>query len=302
MGHWRKLGRIFEPQALHPKLASHAANPLALPLGGDLFRIYYSGRDGQNRSSVGYVDFDLARREILYIHDRPAVEHGPDGSFFSHGISIGNCYEAGGKRYILFMGWQVPADGHWRGDIGRLAVEPDGTLAVDGKGPFLGASDVDPLSLSYPWVTPVEGGFKMWYGSTISWDAGNGEMLHVINQAVSSDGLQWDPRGLAVPFALGKAQAFSRPTVLRDDAGHYRMWFSFRGAPGRAYRIGYAESDDGEAWRLRLDRAGMDVSPDGWDSEMVEYPFAFRHEGQDFLLYNGNGHGRTGFGLAVWEG
>lgn len=301
MGRWRKLGRIFEPRALHPKLSSHAANPLAIPLGGDLFRIYYSGRDDRNRSSVGYLDFDLSRREIVYVHDRPAVEHGPEGSYFSHGISIGNCYEVAGTRYILFMGWQVPQDAHWRGDVGRLVVEPDGTLTVDGQGPFLGTSDIDPVSFSYPWVMQDGRLFRMWYGSTIAWDAGNGEMLHVINHAVSTDGHHWDRRGLAVPFALGTAQAFSRPTVLRVPDG-YRMWFSFRGAPGRAYRIGYAESTDGEAWRLRLDQAGIDVSAEGWDSEMIEYPFVFRHGGQDFMLYNGNGHGKTGFGLAVWEG
>ena len=300
MRRWRKLGRIFEPKTLHPKLTSHAANPVAIPLDGNLFRIYFSSRDDRNRSSVGYLDFDLLRHQIVYLHDRPAIEHGPEGSYFSHGVSPGNYYEVGSQRYILFMGWQVPQDAHWRGDVGRMLVEPDGTLTIDGEGPFLSTSDIDPVSFSYPWAMRDGAVFRMWYGSTIAWNAGNGEMLHVINHAVSTDGHHWDRRGLAVPFALGKAQAFSRPTILRDPDG-YRMWFSFRGAPGKPYRIGYAESTDGEAWCLRLDRAGIDVSAEGWDSEMIEYPFAFRHGGQDFMLYNGNGYGRTGFGLAVWE-
>jgi hypothetical protein len=38
---------------------------------------------------------------------------------------------------------------------------------------------------------------------------------------------------------------------------------------------------------------------DGWDSEMIEYPFVFEHDGLRYMLYNGNGYGRSGFGLAV---
>jgi hypothetical protein len=76
------------------------------------------------------------------------------------------------------------------------------------------------------------------------------------------------------------------------------MWYSCR---GKSYRIGYAESEDGRQWQ-RLDAlAGIDVSPSGWDSEMIEYPFVFDHNGQRYMLYNGNGYGKTGFGLAELE-
>ena len=47
--------------------------------------------------------------------------------------------------------------------------------------------------------------------------------------------------------------------------------------------------------------AGIDVSSSGWDDEMVCYPYVFNHNGKRYMLYNGNGHGRTGFGLAVLE-
>jgi len=48
--------------------------------------------------------------------------------------------------------------------------------------------------------------------------------------------------------------------------------------------IKYAESRDGIKWN-RLDHlSGIDVSPDGWDSEMIEYPFVFDHKGQRYML------------------
>ena len=79
------------------------------------------------------------------------------------------------------------------------------------------------------------------------------------------------------------------------------MWFSYRSGSGKKYRIGYATSKLGEEWELRLEEVGIDVSADGWDSEMIEYPFVFDHGGIRYMLYNGNGNGRTGFGIARLE-
>lgn len=299
---WTKLGRLYVPAASgrHPKLATHAANPLPVHLQGDVYRVFYSGRDDTNRSSVGAVDIDIVRREVITDHHHPFFEHGPAGSFFADGVSIGNCYEAGGVRYMLFMGWQAPAGGHWRGDIGRLVVDPGLTLRLDGAGPFMGGDATDPISLSYPWVlrSGVRG-FDMWYGSTRTWDAGNGEMLHTLRHARSDDGHQWTRTGEEVPHALGHAQAFSRPTVVRNGRGDLDMWFSYRSGSGESYRIGYARSDDGIHWTLDLNSAGISISDNGWDAEMIEYPYVFDHKGQRYMLYNGNGYGRTGFGLAV---
>lgn len=299
---WQKLGQLYCPSGTsrHPKLLSHAANPLPMLIDGDVYRVFFSGRDADNRSSVGAVDVDVVKRKVIQEHSQPFFENGPESSFYADGVSIGNCYEVDGKRYMLFMGWQTPQGGHWRGDVGRLVVKPDLTLELDSDIPFMASDEVDPISLSYPWVFEKEaGGFGMLYGSTTTWAAGNGEMLHVINFASSADGQHWTREGLAVPYELGIAQAFSRPTVARDAQGEYEMWFSYRSGTGEKYRIGYAVSKDGKAWKLALNEVGIDVTTDGWDSEMIEYPFVFDHKGQRYMLYNGNGYGKTGFGLAV---
>ena len=165
-----------------------------------MYRVFFSGRDVRNRSSVGFVDVDVVKRELVYVHDKPIFEHGPENSFYSHGVSIGNCYEADGRRYMLFMGWQCPPGSHWRGDIGRLVVERDFSLRIDSDDPFISTDFTDPVSLSYPWVIRGENGFyHMWYGSTVTWDAGNGEMLHVIKHAASNDGHHWQRDGSRRP-------------------------------------------------------------------------------------------------------
>lgn len=286
----------------HPKLLSHAANPLPVLLERDVYRVFFSGRDADNRSSVGAVDIDIVKRKVIQEHSHPFFEHGPKGSFYADGVSIGNCYEVNGVQYMLFMGWQSPKGGHWRGDVGRLIVERDLTLKLDSEVPFMGSNIIDPISLSYPWVVKnAMGGYSMWYGSTTTWDTGNGEMLHVINYASSVDGHNWNREGLAVPYELGTAQAFSRPTTVGNIEIGYEMWFSYRSGSGERYRIGYAFSKDGRRWGLSLEATGIGISPEGWDSEMIEYPFVFDHKGQRYMLYNGNGYGKTGFGLAVFE-
>jgi hypothetical protein len=303
-GRWRKLGRLYAPgtQGRHPKLHSHAANPLPVHLEGDVYRVFYSGRDAHKRSSIGAVDIDLLRREIVQDHHAPAFEHGPEGSFHADGVSIGNCYSLGDTRYMLFMGWQVAGLPHWRGEIGRLVVGQDLALRLDSGHPFLAIDRADPVSLSYPWVQPhPAGGYLMWYGSTHTWDAGNGEMLHPIHVARSADGHHWEREGPCIPFEAGVAQAFSRPTVARARDGSLEMWFSYRSGRGETYRIGRAVGSDDGPWRLALNEGALDVSPGEWDGEMVEYPFVWEHRGQQYMLYNGNGYGATGFGLAVRE-
>ena len=301
MVEWRKRGLLYAADGAgrHPKLASHAANPVAVHLEGDVFRVFFSGRDTRNRSSVGAVDIDIPAGRVVRDHPEPVIEHGPPGSFYADGISIGCVYRAAhGTRYMLFMGWQVAGRDHWRGDIGRLRLTDDLGLEAQDTVPFLGAAPHDPVSLSYPWVEKTGAGYSMWYGSTWTWDAGNDEMIHVINHATSSDGETWQRRGLAVPMEIGRAQALSRPTVLIHADGRHDMWVSVRAGGGDRYRIGRARSADGETWALDPAGAGIAPSTEGWDSEMVEYPFVFRHDGRAYMLYNGNGHGLTGFGLA----
>lgn len=298
---WEKLGELFRVPdgGLHPLLLSHAANPLPVHLHDDVYRVFFSSRDKDKRSSIGAVDIDIVRRVVENVIATPVFPYGAEGSFYADGVSIGNVYEANGVRFIGFMGWQNPPDRHWRGDIGRIRLTDDCRLEVAETTPLMTSDATDPLSLSYPWVMrAADGKYLMWYGSTLSWDSPNGEMIHVIQHATSADGHQWQRHGLAIPYEIGRVQAFSRPTVAANDDGSLDMWFSYRSGNGESYRIGCAHSVDGKQWTLDLANSGIDVSRDGWDSEMIEYPFVFDHCGHRYMLYNGNGFGKSGFGLA----
>jgi len=297
---WKKLGQLFQVNNLNPYLCSHAANPLALHLENDIFRIFYSGRNIENKSSIGYIDINIITQEIINYPKEPILEHGNESSFYSHGISIGNAFYINDKTYILFMGWQYPKNKHWRGDVGRIELNDKKYMKISPSSTFMGTDEEDKISLSYPFVMYHEEIYKMWYGSTITWDAGNNEMVHAIKYATSTDGEKWEKHGIAIPYEIGVAQAFSKPSVIIEN-GIYHMWFSFREGTGKTYRIGYATSNDGIEWKRHDSYTGIDVSEEGWDSQMICYPFVFNYKNNYYMLYNGNQNGKEGFGLAILE-
>ena len=303
MINWKKLGLIFNPYeylSRNEKLLTHASNPLAVKIESNIYRIFYSSRDANNRSSVGGFDFDIDKLKVIHNFELPFFCYGNSESYYSAGVSIGSYYENSNGKFILFMAWQNPEGQHWRGDIGRLRINQNYEFTLDNQSPYMTIDKkFDKVSLSYPWVSKdSSGNYEMFYGSTITWKEENGEMIHVINKAESSDGEIWLRTGMALPYKLNYYQAFSRPTHQYVSNDFQRMWFSYRSGTGQKYRIGYAEKDNRE-WSILNDKSGIDVSPSGWDSEMIEYPFVFNHDGRNFMLYNGNGYGKSGIGLAV---
>jgi len=123
-------------------------------------------------------------------------------------------------------------------------------------------------------------------------------MAHLIKYAESDDAIHWKRNGIiALNFKNQSEYAMSRPCVVKES-GLFKVWYSFR---GESYRIGYAESEDGIIWSRKDEKVGIDVSESGWDSEMIEYPFVFDHKGGRYMLYNGDGYGKTGIGLAVLD-
>ena len=143
---WKKQGMIYEVSNKNNYLLTHASNPLAMFLEDDVYRIFYSGRDSNNRSSVSYIDYDIVKRKITSDYKKPIIKFGSPESFYSHGITLGNFWKQNNETYIGFMGWQHREGKHWRGDIGKFNVATFDVSLV------MGINQVDKVSLSYPHV------------------------------------------------------------------------------------------------------------------------------------------------------
>jgi hypothetical protein len=297
---WRKLGHVFSPDGRKPWMRTHAANPIAEPLGDGRFRVYFSSRDDENRSSIAFVDIDIANpTTVLRESEEPVLGPGELAMFDDSGVSIGCIVRVGERRYLYYMGWHLTVRVPWQNAIGlAISDRPGEPFRRVSRFPIVPLNEVDPYTISYPWVEHTRGGFRMWYGSNIAWGARPEAMRHLIKYAESSDGVIWERKDVvAIDFDGPAEYAICKPCVIRD-ADRFRMWFCSRGSK---YRIRYAESTDGVQWTRRDNAVGIDVSNEGWDSEMIEYPCVFDHGGHRYLLYAGNGFGRSGFGIAVLE-
>lgn len=296
---WRKVGRIFALSGELDWARTHAALPVPEWIEGDIFRIYFSGRDEQNRSSIGCVVVDLAADgKVLDIPAEPVLRPGARGMFDDCGVSIGSIVRAGDTRFLYYTGWNLAVTVPWKNTIGLAISEAGAPFERWSAFPVVALDEHDLFSLSYPWVIQDGGKYRMWYGSNVSWGENTDEIPHVIKYAESGDGVHWEKHdGVAIDTSEYDNAAACRPCVLRDS-GLYRMWFCARGSK---YRIFCADSDDGLTWTRLSKDDGIDVSAGSWDSDMIEYPCVFDHGGQRFLLYSGDGYGRTGFGLAVLD-
>lgn len=298
---WRKIGLIFSANGQASWMTSHAAVPFAEHISGDLFRIYFTTRDLGQRSHIGFVDVDLTSPfDLINISSEPVLTPGSLGEFDDSGAMGSWITKFDGKRYLYYQGWNLGVTVPFRNSIG-LATSDNGSIFVRYcPGPIVDRTMFEPQFCATPCVLIDEGVWKMWYLSCTEWFLEKGKPKHRyhLKYAESTDGIIWRRDGtIAIDYANPDEYAISRPSVIRDD-DRWRMWYSHR---GDRYRIGYAESLDGKKW-VRLDKqVGIDMSSNGWDSEMIEYPFVFDHNGARYMLYNGNGYGKTGFGLAVLE-
>jgi hypothetical protein len=296
---WTRLGRVVQPPGSPAWAASHAMVPF-LERDEDGFWLWFTARDAEGRSHTTRVRFSLDDRELQpELPERAVLEPGALGAF-DDGGAMGSCVVGDGDRRLLYyIGWNRGVTVPFITAIGCAVSTGGGPFERVSRAPVLGRSDVDPFFATSPWVLRDEGRWRMWYTSCVGWEPRPGRPHHRyhIKYAESADGLTWEPTGrVCIDFADEGEYAIARPCVVRDG-DRYRMWFSHRGAN---YRIGYAESADGLTWS-RLPQADLESSGSGFEAEMVEYPFVFDHDGSRYLLYNGDGYGATGIGLARLE-
>jgi hypothetical protein len=133
------------------------------------------------------------------------------------------------------------------------------------------ASRSDSFLTAAPSVLFEGGTWRMWYVSGPDWDANperepNYNIRYANPATGSSGGRQGTSR---IDFSYPGEHAIARPHVMKDGSA-YRMWYSHR---GQSYRIGFAESADRLEWTRKDEEIGITVSSEGWDSEMVAYPW-----------------------------
>jgi hypothetical protein len=307
---WVKKGLLWDINRFRNGLIqSHGAIPFALHLHNNDFRIFYSSRNSKGQSLPFYIDCQISNGSITLTGESigPFMDLGEQGTFDDSGIMPICFIKHAGAIRMYYVGWNPEVTVSYRHAIG-LAISDDGgkTFRRYSKGPVCDRSLEEPFFNTSPFVMVENDLWRMWYISCTHWQVINGhpEPSYHVKYAESHDGIHWQKEGLVCVDYDAEAQAIGRMSVIKTD-GLYKMYFSYRhvadyrSSANNGYKIGLATSADGKVWDKKYNETGIELSATGWDAQMMGYPHVFKHDGLFYMLYNGNGFGRDGFGYAV---
>ena len=304
---WKKIGRIFCADHNSEFMETGGRAPVALHIRDDLFRVYFGSYDAKMRGKIYSLDFDLRDpKKVKNLVIKPIIDKGDVGFYDDNGIIPSSILTHSNRIYLYTIGFSLKNKIIFDAATGLAISMDNGKTFKKYLGPVIDRTIYDPCFAASPCVIFDDDIFKMWYVSCDYWeklDENKYKHFYNIKYKESKDGIHWNIKSsTAINYENRYEYAISRPSVIKDGA-NYKMWYSYREQQNvKTYRIGYAESIDGLNW-TRKDSLmkNFDVSTEGWDNEMICYPFVFEHKGIRYMLYNGNGYGKTGFGLAVME-
>jgi predicted GH43/DUF377 family glycosyl hydrolase len=304
---------IFKPSGNLEWSRTHAQTPVVDTEYDDKWRVYYSTRGDNGKSSIGYFDVEPGNpSNVLYVHPDPILTKGKPGEFDDCGVMPTYVQHLGdGEKYLYYIGWAQKTTVPYHNSIGVAGLEEDGQWRKF-PGPLTGSSMEDPFFQGTACILPnfEFNLYEIWYLSAVGWvkdTNGKMEPRYHIKHAFSSDGLHWTRKGRVAIELEGEAEGGIASAAVIKKNGRYMMWychrntFGFRDSKENSYRIGYAESSNGRDWARKDDEVGIERSESGWDSMMMCYPYVIEYEGKLYMFFNGNGFGKEGIGYAVGE-
>jgi hypothetical protein len=305
---WIKESLIFCPNNNHDWMHYFSAPTTSMELD-DQIRTFFTTRgiattDGNYQSRIGFVDLQIQNpNAIIRISNSPVLELGKPGTFDEHGTMVADVFKWNDKYMMYYMGWQRSQTVPYVIRLG-LAISDDGEhFKKVSDGPVMGLTTDCPFGIGNVSVLAYGDKLRMWLTRYTEWlPVKNGyRPNYCLSLAESTNGIDWKIAADDL-IPARKNESLATPCV-RKAGGTYHMWFSTRpgvdehGDSGK-YALGYAQSQDGLVWTRDDNQAGITPSPNGWDSEMVCYPDVLMTPHGDYLFYNGNGYGKTGFGYA----
>lgn len=306
---WKKKGLIYNSSGQYDWNQSHAQLPIVDINNPDLWRIYYATRNNRGKSNISFIEVEVGNpKKIIYKHDEPILPFGKPGTFDESGLMPVAIVNTMGKKYLYYTGWSLKKTVPYHNTIGlALSYDNGRTFKKYSEGPIFDSKPFEPYSTGTINILIKEEIWRGWYQSITKWEVVNKRMepFYHLKYAESKDGIIWDRKTqIAIDFKNEFEAGICSASVLLEDE-IYKMWYAYRlngdyrNDKKSSYRIGYAESNNGLDWIRKDESVGIDISSEGWDSEMIAYPNVITFKKKKFMFYNGNGFGLTGFGYAI---
>lgn len=303
---WRKLGLVYGPDGTSGWAKTHCMIPTPVRLNEEVVRVFVTFCDADGVGRPGYVDVAaIDPTKVLAVSREPLFDIGAPGTFDDNGAVTCSVVPAGeGRWHMYYVGFELCTKVRYRLFTG-LAISDDGTtFRRSSQAPVLDRTDAELHFRCGPWCVNEDGLFRLWYVAGSAWiDLGGKAMpIYDLRYAESPDGVNWPAEGqVQLPISKPDEHGFGRPCIIGKTSGGYRMFYSVRRKSVAAYRLGYAESEDGRNWERRDEALNLDVTPGSFDSDAIMYAAPLQIGSRLYVFYNGNDFGREGFAVAVLE-
>jgi predicted GH43/DUF377 family glycosyl hydrolase len=271
----------------------------------DVLRIYYATTCKDKFGRITYVDVNPANpAEILKHSDDFILDVGEDGTFDDCGVNVSSVIPINGKYYMYYAGYQRHFKTPYSIFSGvAVANSPDGPFERIKRTPVLERIDSELSIRSAPTVIQHQGKYFMVYVANSGWQFMNNDIykekkypIYNLSLAQSNDAINWEPIKKDILFKSDAEFGFGRPYLVKENDTFY-LFYSVRQF-NSPYKLGYATSTDLINWDRHDDGLVLEPSASGWDSEMICYSACININGKQYLFYNGNNNGFTGFGFA----
>jgi hypothetical protein len=290
---WTKQKNIFDKH--------HAQLPV-VDVYPDFYKIYYSTRDYKGRSIPKWVKIEKETFNVIEYSELGILLLGKPGMFDHYGVMPTDIITLeDGTKYLYYIGWSLRKDVPFHNTLG-LAISKDNgiTWKKISDGPIFNSSYLEPGFIGTAKIFKENDKWTMYYLSCREWIESNNhlEPIYDIKLATSTNGIDWIPTNQTIiPLEENEGGISSFQKI--DN----KAWFSVRGKvyyrnnPQESYKIKTATLIE-DKW-IRDKNIDLDISQEGWDSEMVAYPYIIKENNNLIMFYNGNNFGKTGIGYAT---
>lgn len=306
---FKKQGLICDFNTLDiPWFKKNAMVPIPYLINENKLRIFLGMCDAQNVGRIGYIDVNPNDpSEILDYSKVPALDVGEDGCFDDNGVLPAGILEENGKLYMFYSGYQLTKKVPYLIFSGIAVSEDHGvTFKRLSNVPFLDRSNEEfSIRSGGHLIQDANGEYYLVYQGGSSWVYKNSHKMPsydikvkqlniknveaLLNEKVLSN--------TAFTFQSSDEFGFATPQIFIEN-NIYKMIYSIR-SKSKGYRMGYAESHDkGLSWVRKDDKMEIDVSENGWDSEMICFGNLHSVKEKAYLFYCGNHYGTAGMGYA----
>lgn len=258
---------------------------------------FATSRDRASRSHLVCTEAELDDEGRLKLLGpwRIIAEPGHLGHFDENGLSLSDIRPTAEGFEGVTFGWRLREGGGWFNEIGHLTMDLSGTVLERSLAPCQSRTEIDPISMAYP-TFGDEGQILYCAPTALHRDTGRPSDFRVLRLNIKSGrrAILIDPDRLNIPGVF----ALTRPW-LHQNPLESRIYFCMRGDKYRIMSVPYEET-------YRLSGAGhlreeILALPDEHEAGSVCYPSIIEHHEVSVLLYNGDGYGASGFGVAVRE-